>query len=82
MDTLNAIASIITILQLSAQVVSYLNDFKYSSKDCAQCAIESSNPHNLLLNLRSRQAEEGAKQSWYTVVDALAVENEPFGQFK
>jgi hypothetical protein len=82
MDPLSATASIIAILQLSAKVLSYLNDVKGASKDRAQCAIEASNLHSLLLNLRFRLEESGANQPWYTAVRALAVENGPLDQFK
>jgi hypothetical protein len=82
MDPLSAIASIIAILQLSAKVLSYLNDVKDASKGRAQCTIEASNLHNLLNKLRFRLEEGGAGQSWYTAVRALAVENGPLDQFK
>lgn len=82
MDPLSATASIITILQLSAKVLTYLNDVKDVSKDRAQCAIEASNLHSLLVSLRFRLEEGGASQPWYTAVRALAVENGPLDQFK
>ena len=82
MDPLSATASIIAILQLSAEVLTYLNDVKDASKDHAQCAIEASNLHSLLVNLRFRLEEGDASQPWYTTVRALAVENGPLDQFK
>jgi hypothetical protein len=83
MDPLSAIASVIAILQLSAKVLSYLNDVKDTSKGRAQCAIEASNLHNLLTNLRFRLEEEGhGHQPWFSAVQALAVENGPLDQFK
>jgi hypothetical protein len=81
MDPLSATASIIAVLQLSAKVLAYLNDVKDASKDRAQCAIEASNLHSLLLNLRFR-LEEGGSELWCTAVRALAVENGPLDQFK
>jgi hypothetical protein len=78
MNLLSAVASIISILQLSAHVVSYLNDFKHSSKDRAQRAIKSSD----LLNPGSRLEKGAAKQSWYAAIDALAIENGPLDRFK
>ncbi|KAI4940642.1 hypothetical protein J4E91_011293 [Alternaria rosae] len=82
MDPLSAIASVIAILQLSAKVLSYLNDVKDTSKGRAQCAIEASNLHNLLKNLRFRLEEGHGHQSWFSAVQALAVENGPLDQFK
>jgi hypothetical protein len=82
MDPLSATASVIAILQLSAKVLSYLNDVKDASKGHAQCAIEASNLHNLLTNLRFRLEEGHGHQPWFSAVQALAVENGPLDQFK
>jgi hypothetical protein len=59
MDPLSVTASIIALLQLSAQVLEYLNHVKNASKDRAQCEIEISNLYSLLVNLRFR-LEEGS----------------------
>lgn len=80
MDPLSVTASIISVLQLSSKVLAYLNDVKHASKDRAQCAIEASNLHSLLLNLRFRIEEGDASQPWYTTVRELAVENGPLDQ--
>ncbi|KAH8728164.1 ankyrin repeat domain-containing protein [Phaeosphaeriaceae sp. PMI808] len=82
MDPLSVAASIIAILQLSAKVLAYLNDVKDASKGHAQCAIEASNLHNLLTNLRFRLEEGHTHQPWFDAVRALAVENGPLDQFK
>jgi hypothetical protein len=82
MDPLSPTASIIAILQLSAKVLSYLNDVKDASKGRAQCAIEASNIHNLLTNLRFRIEEGHGHHPWFTVVQELAVKNGPLDQFK
>jgi hypothetical protein len=82
MDLLGATASIIAILQLSAKVLSYLNDVKDASKGRTQCTIEASNIHSLLTNLRFRLEERHGHQSWFTAVQALDVENGPLDQFK
>lgn len=82
MDPLSVTASIIAILQLSAKVLSYLNDVKDAPKGRAQCAIEASNLHNLLTNLRFRLEEGHDHRPWFSAVQALAVENGPFDQFK
>lgn len=77
MDPLSVTASINAVLQLSFKVLSYLNDVNVASKDRARCAIEASNLHSLLLNLRSRLEGGDASQPWY-----IAVENGPLDQFK
>lgn len=82
MEPLSVTASIVAVLQLSAKVLSYLNDVNDASKDRAQCAIEASNIHSLLLNLRFRLEGGDASQPWYVAVRALAVENGPLDQFK
>jgi hypothetical protein len=87
MDPLSITASIIAVLQLTTKVLSYLNDVKDAPKDRMQCAIETSNVYNLLLNLRFRLEESTSRQGssvepWYTAVRALAVEEGPFDQFK
>ena len=82
MDPLSVTASIIAILQLSAKVLSYLNDVKDASKDRITCAVEASNLHNLLFNLRFRLEEGDLNRPWYVAVRALAVEHGPLDQFK
>jgi hypothetical protein len=82
MDPLSAITSVIAILQLSGRVLTYLNDVKDASQDRARCAVEDSNLHSLLLNLRFRLEEGVLDQSCYTAIRALAVENGPLNQFK
>jgi hypothetical protein len=66
MDPLSVTASIIAILQLSGKVLMYLNDVKDASKDRARCAIEVSNLHSLLFNLRFHLEEGVLGQSWYS----------------
>ncbi|KAF1935174.1 hypothetical protein EJ02DRAFT_416166, partial [Clathrospora elynae] len=82
MDPLSIAASIIAVLQLSAKVLAYLNDVKDASKERAKCAVEASNLHSLLLNLRFRLEEGIANTPWYTAIRALAVDNGPLDQFK
>ena len=82
MDPLSATASVIAVLQLSSKVVGYLTDVKDVSKERAKCAVEASNLHSLLLNLRFRLEEGNADIPWYTAVRALAIENGPLDQFK
>lgn len=82
MDPLSVAASIIAILQLSAKVLSYLNNVKDAPKDRAKCAVEVSSLHSLLLSLRFHLEEGDASQSCYVAVRELAVENGPLDEFK
>jgi hypothetical protein len=82
MDILSATASIIAVIQLSAKVVAYLADVKTASKDRAQCAIEASNLHTVLLRLRFLLEQGAGSQPFNTAVRALAIENGPLDQFK
>jgi hypothetical protein len=77
MDPLSVTASIIAVLQLSTKVLGYLNGAKDALKDRAKCAVEASNVHSLLINLRFRLEERSAGALWYTAVRALRVENRP-----
>lgn len=82
MDPLSITASIVAILQLSNKVISYLNDVEDASKDRARCAIEATNLHSLLTNLRFRVEEGNASSPWYTAIRGLATEKGPLDQFK
>lgn len=82
MDPLSITASIIAVLQVSATVLGYLNDVKDASKDRARCAVEASDLHSLLVNLRFRLEEEDCHQPWYTSIQALGIRNGPLDQFE
>jgi hypothetical protein len=82
MEALGVTASVIAVLQLSAKVLSYLNDVKDASAAHKQCAIEACNIHSLLTNLRFRLEDGRNHEEWFVAVRALAVENGPLDQFK
>ena len=82
MDPLSITASIITVLDLTATVISFLNGIKNASKERARCAIEASNVCNLLTNLRYRLEEATPEDPWFKELHALASENGPLDQFK
>jgi hypothetical protein len=82
MDGLSAAASVIAVLQLTGEVIGYLNDVKDAPKECQQCTIEASNIQNLLINLRYRLEQGQADDAWFTAVRALSVENGPLHQCK
>jgi hypothetical protein len=82
MDPLSVAARIIAILQLSNKVIGYMNDVKEASKERAKCAIEATNLHSLLTNLRYRLEDADANTPWSTAVRALAIDKGPLDQFK
>jgi hypothetical protein len=82
MDPLSVAASIIAILQLSNKVIGYLNDVKDASKERAKCAVEATNLHSLLTNLRYRLEDADVHSPWFTAIRALAVDQGPLDQFK
>jgi hypothetical protein len=82
MDPLSITASIIAILQLTSEVIKYLDDVKDAEKECKQCRLEASNLHSLLINLLYHLNQGKNLDPWYTAVRALNVENGPLDQYK
>ena len=82
MDPLSVTASIIAVLQLTGEVIGYLNDVKDAPNECQQCAIEASNLQNLLINLRYRLERGHTGDPWFTAVRSLNVENGHLDQYK
>jgi hypothetical protein len=82
MDPLSVTASVIAILQLTGEVIKYLNDVKDAPKECQQCTIETSNLQNLLINLRYRLEQGQTGDPWFTAVRTPNVEHGPLDQYK
>jgi hypothetical protein len=82
MDGLSVAASIIAILQLTCQVITYLNDVKDGPEECRYCMVEVSNSNTLLLKLNLRLSESKSQEPWYNEVQALAVKDGPLDQYK
>ena len=82
MDGLSVAASIIAVLQLTSQVITYLNDVKDAPKECREYMIEVSNSNTLLLKLNLRLSESSSEEPWYTEVQALAVKDGPLDQYR
>lgn len=82
MDGLSVAASIIAVLQLTGEVIKYLNDVKDAPKECQQCMTEASNLQSLLINLLYHLDQRKTGNAWYTTVQALNVENGPLDQYK
>ena len=82
MDGLSVAASIIAVLQLTSEVIKYLNDVKDAPKECQQCATEVSHLQRLLINLLYHLNQEKSGDTWYTAVRTLNVEKGPLDQYK
>lgn len=82
MDALSVAASIIAVLQLTGEVIKYLNDVKNATEECRRCTTEASNLQSLLINLLYHLNQGKAGDTWYTTVRALNVENGPLDQYK
>jgi hypothetical protein len=81
MDPLSVTASIIAILQLSNKVMGYLNDVKDAPKERRRCAIEITNLHSLLTNLRFRVEDGDPSTPWFDRIRELAKKGEALDQF-
>lgn len=83
MDGLSVTASIIAVLQLTGEVVRYLNDINNLPKECHQCMAEASNLQRLLINLLYHLNQDQTDDDpWYTAVRTLNVENGPLDQYR
>ena len=82
MNGLSVAASIIAVLQLTGEVIKYLNNVKDVPKECQQCMTEASNLQSLLINLLYHLDQRKSGDAWYTAVRALNVENGPLDQYK
>ena len=82
MDPLSVTASVIAVLQLTGEVIGYLNDVRDAPNECQQCAIEASNVQNLLINLRYRLEQGHTGDPWFTAVRSLNVENGHLDRYK
>ena len=82
MDPLSVTASVIAVLQLTGEVIGYLNDVRDAPNECQQCAIEASSLQNLLINLRYRLEQGHTGDPWFTAVRSLNVENGHLDRYK
>lgn len=81
-DPLSVTASIIAVLQLTATLVSYVNDAKDAPSDQARFAKEAQNLSGLLTKLICRVNEGKDKsEGWYEEVEALGKPDGPLGQY-
>ena len=82
MDPLSITASIITVVQLSCEVVKYLNDVKDAPKECSQCASEVSITQGLLLSLRCRLEDGQPGEAWFNEIQKLKDPGGPLSQYE
>ena len=82
MDPLSLTASIVAVLQLTSDAVTYLRDVRDAPKECRERMVEVSNLYTLLLKLDLRLSESNAKDPWYIEVRSLAVKDGPLDQYQ
>lgn len=82
MDPISMTASLITLLQLTQTLTSYVNDVRNATQEQKKVAVEASNLYSLLTNLRFRVEEARSGDPWFNQVKLLGVENGPLDQFK
>ncbi|MCJ1282267.1 hypothetical protein MMC26_001590 [Xylographa opegraphella] len=82
MDPLSLTTSIVAVLQLTATVVSYLNDVKGASKERAQVAVEASMVYSLLTSLKYRVEDAHPTEAWYIAIRTLGEKNGALDQYQ
>ena len=82
MDPLSITAGILAIVQVTADLLRYLNSVKDAPKDRAKCALEASNFNNLLTMLRYRLEDTGSNEPWFNALRALGVKDGLLDQYR
>ena len=75
-------ASIVAVLQLTTALTGYINDVRHATAEQAKVAVEASNLHSLLTNLRFRVESVPSDDPWFNQVRMLGVHDGPLDQFK
>jgi hypothetical protein len=81
MDPLSITASIIAVLQLTSEVIKYLDDAKDAPKERAQLVTEASNLYGLLMSLKYRLDDGRSNKPWYNTIKLLALPGGPLDQY-
>ena len=82
MDPLGITASIISVIQLTETIISFLIDVKDSSSERNKLLYEAQSIHGLLSTLRMRVEGANAQDPWFTSIRGLATEAGPLDQLK
>ena len=82
MDPLSLTASIVSVLQLTSALTSYISEARNATADQAKVAVEAGNLYSLLTALRFRVEEARSDDPWFNQVKLLGIENGPLDQFK
>ena len=81
-EVLGITASVIAILQISASVVSVLNDVKNASRDSTRILVEISGVQGILSTLRDLVASAESTETWLSTMRSLDGPNGPLTQFR
>lgn len=78
------VASIVTVLDLSAKVLGCINAVKDAGNDRARCGLELANMHGLLekLKYRAQRQESADSKAWRKTAKGLAKQDGLLDQFK
>jgi hypothetical protein len=83
MDPLSIAGSVVSLLQLTGNIIEYLGNVKNAPKECALCRIEASNIQYLLISLQFHLEEgQASGDSWYDTMHALAAPKGPLEQYR
>ena len=81
MDPLSISASIITVLQLTKDVIEYLDDVKDAPKERGRLSVEVTDLYALLNNLKYRIEEGRSNEPWFSAIRLLNTQNGPLDQY-
>ena len=82
MDPLSITASVIAILTLTTEVISYIQVATGAPKEWRQYAIEALNIQTLLTNLRFHLEDADINDPWFKSVATLRIKDGPLDQFE
>jgi hypothetical protein len=82
MDPLSITASIIAVLQVTKEVISYLKETKAAPKELTKVYEEAKNLVILLYELKDSVREQNSREPWLRATSGLAVRDGPLDQCK
>ena len=80
MDPLSVTSSIIAVLQVTTEVMSYLNDIKNASEEQRQITKEASNLYVFLHDIKYRVESASDNEPWYDHARSLSREGGPLDE--
>lgn len=81
-DPLSITSGITALLQLTGNIIQYLNQVRGASEDCRRVIMEVTSVSGFLYMLKDSAERFGSDSSSLTAIASLAVPSGPFDQFK